>query len=165
MPIRTVRTALGAVMLALTAATGACQEPGAQDRSDVVSFSDSDPAMESAKAQGQATLPEFLKRLAAPAADEQDFAVKFNLTPDGDAEFIWANNLLVKPDGNLSGDLANEPLDQRFQAGERVTIERSLIVDWAYFKGKVAKGHYTTRVMLDQASPEQAAEIRTSLGW
>jgi uncharacterized protein YegJ (DUF2314 family) len=165
MPLKTIRSALGAAALALTATAAACQEPGTQDRSDVVSFSDSDPAMEAAKAQGQATLTEFLKRLAAPAADEQDFAVKFNLTPDADAEFIWANNLQVEPDGNLTGALANEPLDQRFQAGERVTIDRSQIVDWAYFKGKVAHGHYTTRVMLNQASPEKAAQIRASLGW
>jgi uncharacterized protein YegJ (DUF2314 family) len=165
MPTNIIRTVLGAALLALLAVPAACQQPGAEERSDVVSFSDSDPAMESAKAKGQATLPTFLERLSSPAEDEQDFSVKFNLTPDADAEFIWANNLVVGPDGNLTGALANEPLDQRFQIGQRVAIARAQIVDWAYFKGNVAQGHHTTRVMLDHASPEQAAQIRTSLGW
>jgi len=124
-----------------------------------------DPAMEAAKAKGRATLPEFFQHLASPAVDESDFSVKFNLTPDHDAEFIWANGLRVGSDGELTGALANEPLDERFQMGQRVPIARQRIIDWAYFKAGVAKGHHTTRVMLEQATPEQAAEIREALGW
>jgi uncharacterized protein YegJ (DUF2314 family) len=142
-----------------------CQQTGPQDRTDVVMFEMTDVEMEAAKAKGQATLPEFFRHLASPAGDENDFGVKFNLTPDGEAEYIWANHLHVGADGRLSGALANQPIDERFQLGQRVTIERSEIVDWSYFKRDVAKGHYTTRVMLDRAMPEQAREIRATLGW
>jgi len=124
-----------------------------------------DAAMEAAKAKGRSTLPEFFQHLQSPASNERDFSVKFNLTPDGDAEFIWANDLRFGSDGELTGVLANEPLDERFEMGQRVTIARQRIIDWAYFRADVAQGHYTTRIMLDRATPEQADEIREALGW
>ena len=142
-----------------------CQQAKPEDRPDVAMYDATDAAMEAAKARGRSTLPEFFRHLESPAADEQDFSVKFNLTPDADAEFIWANDLRLGSDGTLTGALANHPIDGRYKLGQRVSIARAEIIDWSYFKGSVAQGHHTTRVMLDQAPPDQAAEIRASLGW
>jgi len=125
-----------------------------------------DPKMEAAKAQGRATLPTFFAHLAKPAADEGDFAIKFNLTPDrSGAEFIWAGEIQIDRAGKITGVLNNVPVDARFTQGQRVPIDRKLIVDWGYRKGAVYQGNYTTRELLTRMSPEQAAEIRAALGW
>lgn len=124
----------------------------------------SDPAMNAAKARAQQTLAEFWRHFENPAADETTFLIKFNLTPDGDAEFIWAN-MLERAGGKIFGHLANEPLDQRFTAGQRLEIREADIVDWGYFKNGVMQGNFTTRVQLDQLPEEQAAQIRAGLGW
>jgi uncharacterized protein YegJ (DUF2314 family) len=158
--------AAAALLLSGAAPASGFEEPGAgQDRSNIFRVKATDEEMEAAKAKGRSTLPQFFQRLASPAADEDSFGVKFNLTPDGDAEYIWAGDLQIDADGKLTGTLANHPLDRRFKLGQRVAIARSQIVDWAYWKSEVAQGHYTTRVILDRVSPAEAAEIRSSLGW
>lgn len=160
-------TALGAVCLVAGAVPAAgCQQASTDaDQPNVVMVEATDPAMEAAKAKGRATLPEFFRHMASPAGDEGDFSVKFNLTPDADAEFIWASQLQIGPGGELTGALGNHPVDERYKLGQRVPIAQSDIIDWTYYKGNVAQGHYTTRVLLDQVTAEEAAEIRASLGW
>lgn len=161
-----MKTALGALCLIVAAAPAAgCQQADPQNRSDVVVVESDNTAMEAAKAKGRARLNEFFLHLARPAADERDFSVKFNLTEDRDAEFIWASDLRMGADGKLSGALANQPLDERFQMGQRVDIPLASVIDWSYFKNGVAQGHFTTRVMLSQLPDDQAAEIKAALGW
>lgn len=158
---------LGTVCLLAAAvpATG-CRQAGSEaDQANVAFVEDDDPKMEAAKAKGRATLPGFFERMAAPSADEEGFSVKFNLTPDADAEFIWAGDLKLDARGELTGALSNHPIDERFKLGQRVPIARSDIIDWTYFKNGVAQGHHTTRVILEQVTPEEAAEIRAALGW
>ena len=152
-----------AVLAAGAALPASAQE--AEGRPGVMYVKGDDPQMEAAKRQGRATLPTFFAHLASPAADESDFALKFNLSPDRDAEFIWAGELEIDRAGKLTGVLHNVPVDPRFRHGQRVTIDRALIIDWGYRKGAVSQGNYTTRVLLDRLPPEEAAQIRASLGW
>jgi uncharacterized protein YegJ (DUF2314 family) len=134
------------------------------DHDPIINYSESDAEMNAAKAEAQRTLPQFFAALAKPRADQLAFLLKFNLTPDGDAEFIWANNIVVDGD-KITATLANAPLAEGFAKDDRVTIDRALIIDWGYFQGNTMLGNYTTRVMLKSMSPEQAAEVKTALGW
>jgi uncharacterized protein YegJ (DUF2314 family) len=130
----------------------------------VIDYNAADAEMNAAKAEAQRTLPQFFAALAKPRADEMAFLLKFNLTPKGDAEFIWANNIVVDGEA-ITGTLANAPIAEGFAKDDRVMIDRVLIIDWGYFQGKTMLGNYTTRVMLKSMPPEQAAEVKTALGW
>jgi uncharacterized protein YegJ (DUF2314 family) len=144
------------------AVQGAPSSAGAQ--ADVRNVMSDDPAMEAAKRKGRATLPQFFDRLASPASDESGFTVKFNLLSDGDAEFIWADNIERK-NGKVFATLSNDPIAQGFVMGQRVEIDPSKIVDWGYFKAGVMQGNYTTRALLDGMSEAEAAPYRRALGW
>jgi uncharacterized protein YegJ (DUF2314 family) len=154
------------------AALGAVATPAAAqklyngpDHDPIVSFSASDEAMNAAKAKGQATLPEFFRHLAAPANDERDFSIKFDLLPESDAaEFIWAS-VVSRGEGMIVATLGNDPRDPRFKLGDEVRVREADVVDWSYFKGDVMQGGFTTRVILDSLPPEEGDQIRKSIGW
>jgi uncharacterized protein YegJ (DUF2314 family) len=155
-----------AFALLAAAAAGPVSAQEAPKEPGLVYVDAGDPKMEAAKRQGRSTLPTFFAHLASPGADEGDFALKFNLTPDrSGAEFIWAGELRVDRAGKITGVLNNVPIDTRFTQGQRVTIDRALIVDWGYRKGVVYQGNYTTRELLNRMSPDEAAQIRAALGW
>jgi uncharacterized protein YegJ (DUF2314 family) len=131
---------------------------------NIVLVPDNDAAMAAAVAKARSELPGFFERLANPGAGERSFSVKFNLAPKGDAEFIWATDLR-REGATLTGDIAGEPLTPGYELGQRVTIPDADIIDWAHFRGGVAVGHATTRVILDGMAAEQALPIRQALGW
>lgn len=146
---------------AALAVPAAAQPPQPTD-SNVTLVEAGDKGMAAAVAKARAGLAGFFTRLAAPAAGENSFAVKFNLAQSG--EFIWANDLR-REGGRLTGALDNEPIHAAYKLGQRVVIPESDIIDWTYRHGAVTQGHHTTRVLLDQIDPAQAAAVRRSLGW
>lgn len=150
--------------VALTLAACSAGPNATAERNDVAQVEADDSAMEAAKQEGRATLPRFFERLASPSANEDNFAVKLNLTPDGEAEFIWAGDLQRSGQG-LSGTLSNDPIAEGFSLGQRVPIDESQVIDWGYMKDGVMQGHATTRVLLKQLPPEQAEQTRAALGW
>jgi uncharacterized protein YegJ (DUF2314 family) len=138
--------------------------PAAAADPEITISSADDPKMNAAKRKGLATLPYFLERMASPGPDEYGFMIKFNLGTEDDAEFIWASELVYEA-GMLTGALANDPIDPRFNKGQRVTIAQPTVVDWSYTRGGIVQGNFTTRVQLELMPPEQAAELRKALGW
>jgi uncharacterized protein YegJ (DUF2314 family) len=161
--MRLINVLIGTALL--SAATPSVGQAIFKDgKPDVVGVAATDPAMERAKAEGRKTLPQFLARWARPARDETDFMVKFDLTPQADAEFIWAADIR-RENGDLTGTLLDTPIAPQFREGQRVAIPENLIIDWAYFKGSVMQGNVTTRVLLDRLPAEDAAMIRKSYGW
>lgn len=157
----------GIIMIAastLLALSGPAVAQGHPDRPDVVMVSDADKAMNAAIDKARAELPTFYKHLAKPAADERNFSVKFNLVPDGDAEFIWARDL-EWINGKLYGTLSNVPIAPEYSQGQRLLIPQADIIDWGYMKGDVMQGNYTTRVLLDIMPASDAARLREAFGW
>lgn len=136
----------------------------AGDGPNIARIDHDDPDMQAAVRQARQSLPAFFAKWARPADDEYGFALKFNLTPKGDAEFIWADQL-KRVDGKLSGVLTDDPLAQDFKIGQRVPIADADIIDWTYFKGTVAQGHVTTKVLFKTLSREEANDVRDYLGW
>ncbi len=159
-----ILVSLAGIALAIAAPSGALAKAQDKGQPSVMRFRADNPKMNAAKASAQRTLPVFFARLASPGSDEGEFMVKFNLTPDGQAENIWADQLEWEGT-KLYGRLANTPLAPEFSRGQRVLIERNLISDWSYFKGNVMQGGYTMRVMLDAMPADQAARLRTEFGW
>lgn len=121
-----------------------------------------DPRMNAARARARSELPAFFERMANPAADESHFHVKFDL--GGTGEFIWADEL-QRSGGTLTGRLANTPLNEAFSYGQRVEIPESAIADWGFIRGRQMQGNYTTRVQLEQMSPQEARQVRAAFGW
>jgi uncharacterized protein YegJ (DUF2314 family) len=138
-----------------------------------------DAAMTQAKAQGRATVPEFLQHLKNPAADEDHFVVKFRLDrkqlivpartgPQDEApdEYIWANRLNLVGDGSvLLGFINDEPRTKGFYNGQPLRIDVDDIVDWGYSKAGVMQGNFTTKVLLSKLSAREAAQARQAMGW
>lgn len=141
-----------------------------------------DPDMARARAQGRATLPDFLQHLRSPGRAESVFVVKFRLLPrhvssstskedfapagDEADEFIWANMLKLREDGQaLSGVIDDSPRSKGFFEGQPVVIPLADVVDWGYMKSGVMRGNYTTRALLAKMPEDEAAKARKVLGW
>ena len=129
-----------------------------------VGFDPDDPEKLAAEQEARRTLPLFWQTFENPALDEHDFLVKFNLTPDKDAEFIWAYELR-RTDGRLYGKLANEPLEPGYQPDRFYPIDEALIVDWSFTKGTEVNGQFITRVMMDRMPTRFAEKARKEFGW
>lgn len=136
-----------------------------------------DAKIADARAKAKATLPDFLRHLENPDSDESHFGVKFRLTPanvaagtppadDGGDEFIWANRLKLTEDGRaLTGNLDDTPRKSGFFNGQAVIIPTEEVTDWGYMKAGVMQGHYTTKILLDQLTPEEASRAKRVMGW
>ena len=117
--------------------------------------------MNAAKARGIASLPEFYAHLAHPGAGETEFMVKFDIVPGDRAELVWARDLdrFTSP---MTGVLVNQPEETADQVGARVPLPEADIIDWSYRRGRVAQGHFTTRVLLRHMSPDETAHPQLS---
>jgi len=162
-PLRRAALALTPALLLTAPLPLAAQTPVSRETTDnIVPVSAEDAAMNAAIAEAQRTLPEFLKVIAAPPPGVRDISFKYPL--DG-WEHIWVTN--VSRRGNvLVGELDNEPVAKGYRLGQRVEVPLTQVSDWAY-RGPdgVMRGHRTTRVLLPQLPPEQAAQIRQWMGW
>lgn len=134
----------------------------AHDR--IVDVAKGDPEMQSAIAKARAELPGFFVRSAAPQAGDSYFLIKYNLTPQGAAEFIWAEVISHKGDTTLAR-LINNPRAPGFVKGQQVTVRNADIIDWGYVKNGVMQGNYTTRILLPHMAPAEAAALRRAYGW
>ena len=152
----------GAALIAASGAAAAAEPVQEPDKVYGVAADDTD--MEAAKKRARSELPAFYKRLAAPAPDEGEFMVKYDLLPGNDVEYVWVGAL----DGSASpmtGTLLNQPHQGGRNAGDRVSIPEGEIIDWTYRKGAVMQGGYTNRVVLGRMPADEAAAFRTYLGW
>ena len=129
-----------------------------------VVFDPDDPEKIAAEKEARRTLPRFWQTFENPADDECDFAVKFNLTPQKDAEFIWAYDLRREND-RIYGKLGNEPIEPGYEPDTYYEIQPDLIVDWTYFKGNEAKGHFITKVMFSKMPKRFVKRAIKEFGW
>jgi len=148
-------------------ATAVAAQPAAAEGApadQIMNFRESDAEMNKAKAEGIASLPDFLKHLDKPAANETDFMVKYDVDQSDGVEYVWAA-VDGRSGTSLNGVLINQPEYTNDKLGDRVTIRQNDIVDWGYRKDGIMQGSFTTRVMLAHMPASEAAEYRTFLGW
>lgn len=132
-------------------------------------YADDDAAMNAAVAEAQRTYPQFLATFRADTASNQEnYMVKVGLQTGGDRppteiEHIWVDHLRFEG-GVLVGALANAPdYLPGMQLGSRVEIETARVSDWSIVRREGMYGNFTTRVMLRDLSPDEAAEYRRAL--
>lgn len=132
---------------------------------DGVIFSKDDAALQAAKAEARATLPEFWGAFEARDPGDSEFALKFDLSSGAeDGELIWALDI-ERRQGRIFGVLGNPPLDRRYAEGDRVEIDPEHVVDWCFFRNGVAHGHFTTKAMFPHMPPRAVVEGKAALGW
>jgi uncharacterized protein YegJ (DUF2314 family) len=147
----------------LSACSNQPAEAAQERKSDpVTEVRDTDPEMNAAIAEAKRTLPEFLTVLGNPPAGVSEFSFKY---PLGGVEHIWVDD--VRHVGNrLTGRLANAPVQENYHQGQVVSVPLSEVSDWTYRDAAgVKQGNRTTRVLLPRLDPQEAASIRTYLGW
>ena len=154
---------IGFGLASLLLAAAASPLPAAEPK-EIFQVEASDPEMNTAKAKAVASLPTFYRALAAPAADEGEFMIKFDIVPGPEAEFVWANRL-DRSSRPMTGILLNTPEHSSAKPGDRVKIAEADIVDWTYRKSGVMQGGFTNRVLLGRMPADEAAAYRAYLGW
>ncbi|MGE0045422.1 MAG: YegJ family protein [Hyphomonadaceae bacterium] len=159
--------ALFAVSFATPAFAG---PPGAEKQTQagdpVVHYADDDAEMNAARAEARRTYPMFLAqfRAASPGARQRDYMVKLGLDGVfGRLEHIWVDNLHIEGD-RIVGALANEPVElANMFRGSPVVVEEARVSDWAIISPQGMYGNFTTRVMMRDIAPDEAARLREVL--
>ena len=176
--MRNLILVMAPVMLAVFVYSHYFQKP----KDELAFIGAGDPQMAAARAEGRATLPDFLEHLTNPAPDESHFAVKFRLdqsqvfgglrqtafAPPGDEpdEYIWGRLPTLSPDRTtVTALLDDEPRAKGFFKGQPMVVPVGDIVDWGYSKGGVMQGNFTTKVLLTKLSPREAAQAKQVMGW
>lgn len=122
-----------------------------------------DEEMNVAIEKARRRLPWFMAQLAKPGAGESGFAVKVQLPvinheTDVNGEHIWVINIEIDPEGNLSGDIDNDPQHlSGLKAGDRLVFTIDEITDWMFLRNGKIVGNETRRALLKFMSPEERA--------
>lgn len=139
--------------VALAACSGETADPEAEYQRDLAA----------ATKNAQAKLPYFWEHFDAPLVDEYDFSLKAAIPRrDGQAggEDVWLEHI-ARGDGKIVGELQIDPRYLgELREGAVVEFQENQIVDWAFLRGNLLLGHYTTRVMLPRLDQLQQDYLR-----
>lgn len=152
------------IALALVVGSAAAEGASAKDRYLILEVPLADPGMKAAVRRARAELPGFFGRLAHPAPDEGEFMVAYDAIPGKADELVWIYEI-SRSRGLVTGIVRSETQRAEVSQGDRVTITEARILDWAYRKGKVVQGSYTTRVLIAHMPRDESFFLRESLGW
>lgn len=162
-----LRFGIGIAMMAAAMVMKSCSGGGDYPDDRVVQVHVSDAEVNAAKAKARAGLDDFLARLAHPKAHESNFGLKFDLNyghPErGQAEIIWTRDITRGLNGEIYGYLDNVPETPGFSDDQRVEIPREAIADWAIMVGDKFEGHFTTRALFTQMTPEEVEAVKSRL--
>jgi uncharacterized protein YegJ (DUF2314 family) len=136
----------------------------AQGGSPVINFDEDDPAMNTAIAAAQQSLPVFMGHLNDPSSPATDLILKVAISTDADyVEHIWVDQIRPLGEDRFEGRYANQPVEFAGNQGDPVTFTQGSISDWSFMEGGLLHGNYTTRVMLPYIDPEYAAYLTSIL--
>ena len=127
--------------------------------------SETDPDLDFAIQQARDSLDMFLARLATPHADRTFVAVKVRFYPPGEAsQDIWVD-AVTYTGGTFHGNIGDDIPTLKLEAGEKITIDETEIVDWMIVeKGKLIGG-YTIRLAVQRMSPEERERFLKTLDY
>lgn len=156
-----------AVKLAMIAAVAigvaACgQAEPVQPLSEKMIYSDGGAELDKARAEALRTLPIFWAKFYGKAPDTSEFAIKVKLLADDGSggEYIWGEPIRQVGDVVVVR-LMNDPVHVKtVKFGSEVRSQVSDIWDWAYIKGDRAYGHFTTRVLIKDATAQEREEFQ-----
>ena len=124
---------------------------------------DIDAEMEAAFRQAQDTLDVFIEKLGTPHPDRTQVAVKVRFVlPNEPPQDIWVDEVTYA-DGSFRGTMGDDIPSLRLSIGEKITIARDEIVDWAIIEDGKLVGGYTIRLAVQRMSPEERERFLETL--
>ncbi len=110
----------------------------------------------------------FEESFLQPLPHQEYFSVKIKVTDisDGSVEHLWVSNLQQSENGQLYGEIANEPVDvQCVELGQSVRIYDDVISDWMIIEssGRLIGG-YTIRAIRDELPETEIPDFDQKLG-
>lgn len=148
------------LVMACSPGTSAAASSGGPADPDVVLSEARDPEVKAAQAEARRTLSYFWAKWSAKPAGYDDFALKVGFqVRDGGVEHMWVYPIRRSGD-RLLVRVANDPVyvaDLKF--GSEVEVALGDVTDWAYSRDGKLYGHFSTRALLKNASPETRAEL------
>lgn len=156
------RCFLAACLLALPPLAMA---PAHAQRGGIVDVPNNDPAMEAAKAEARASLPDFWKALEKPAPGEDMFNLKVSIPVGGNStQHIWVGSIERLSGGRIAGRLGNVPRDIKDKKeGDRIEFEDKDVSDWMFMRNGKIVGNQTLRPLIARMPKAQADRYRAML--
>lgn len=154
---------LSKFILALCLLVSACA-PAAVPVSTVTT-SAVDVELESAIEQARDTLDTFIQRIATPHADRTFVAVKVRFfPPDASPQDIWVDGVTYKG-GVFRGDMGDDIPSLKLEAGEKITVDETDIIDWMIVEEGKLVGGYTIRLAVQRMSPAERDRFLETLDY
>jgi len=150
----------GLLLLGAALAVAACERPAPPTPlSEQVIYPNGTAELNAARQEALKTLPVFWSKFYGKPVDVSDFAVKVEFAvPEGGSEGIWGEPIRQTSDEVVVRLLNDGDRLPDLKFGAEVRAPLSKIWDWTYTKDGKMYGHFTTRVLLKEATPEQRAQ-------
>jgi uncharacterized protein YegJ (DUF2314 family) len=150
-----------------------CKAPGSfpasgetikrEGKPDVVGVRGSDSAMNQAMESARSSLDELVASLASPS-EGAVYSLKAQFEDRGEIEHIWLGNVSYR-DGAFLGTIDNEPVGlKNVRLGQEVSVPRERVSDWLIIKDGKFRGGFTIRVLRDQMSSAERAQLDLQMG-
>lgn len=122
-----------------------------------------DPELDAAIGQARRTLDLFIQKIGTPHPARTQIALKVRFTPPAELpQDIWVDEITYV-DGSFRGTMGDDIPSLRLSIGDKVTIEKDEIVDWAIVEDGKLVGGYTIRLALQRMSPEEKERFLETL--
>jgi uncharacterized protein YegJ (DUF2314 family) len=122
-----------------------------------------DVEMEAAQQQARDTVDLFIEKIGTPHPDRTQVAVKVRfILPNEPPQDIWVDEVTYA-DGSFRGTMGDDIPTLRLTIGDKITIARDEIVDWAIVEDGKLAGGYTIRLAVQRMSPEERERFLETL--
>jgi uncharacterized protein YegJ (DUF2314 family) len=112
---------------------------------EIIRISASDPQLQAAARQAQSKLPDFISNLKNN--DGSRFAIKGRFETSVGSEYLWLKDLVLLPNGSITGTIDQQPIALRAKKGDRITVRQEDIYDWMIEKDGNVEGGFTERAL------------------
>lgn len=124
---------------------------------------DGDAGMEAAFEQARATLDLFIEKIETPHPGRTLVAVKTRFFPPGELpQDLWVDQVSYV-DGSFRGTMGDDLPSLRLSIGDKVTVQKEDVLDWAIVEDGKLVGGYTIRLALERMSPEEKERFLETL--
>jgi len=128
-------------------------------------LSGTDAELDSAIQQARDSLDAFIERIAAPHADRTFVAVKVRFHPPGEvSQDIWVDEV-THTNGVFRGNIGDDIPTLKLEAGEKIKIDETDIIDWMIVEEGKLIGGYTIRLAVQRMSPEERERFLETLDY
>lgn len=132
---------------------------------DLVYIPNEDERMNWAIEKAGLTLWYFEESLKSPVAGQEYFSIKVMIEDAGRVEHIWLTAPDFDEEGNLFGEVGNEPVQiKTVKLGQKIGVMRSMISDWMIVEKGRLIGGYTIRAIREGIPESDRPAFDESIG-